>query len=310
MGLSPFVIRRGNRYHWRREIRGVAIQVPLFTEDATHARSIATAATSASVHAFEALHDGRLDRDAARAMIERAARVEAARMTLKGSGMFFFWTREMIEKHHPDRLAAWDEANAGISNPDPAPDNSSESTASATSTASASPTVIVQNHYHAPPVMHGPPPFPVPTQAAPEPAPVPAPEPAPAVAPPRPKPARSTEKEEGPKNLIQDVVERMHVKSRRHAKSNDETKAAFIRITSLFSEITGIEHVEDITQDRVAEFVEAHDIIPLTYRKSAAEKDKPIWDIINEAEETGREIGLSVSTINRNLTQLGKLVVA
>ncbi|MFT4012334.1 MAG: hypothetical protein QM682_02815 [Paracoccus sp. (in: a-proteobacteria)] len=221
MGLSPFVIRRGHHYHWRREIRGIAIQVPLFTEDAAHARPIAAAATSASVQAFEALHDGRLDRNAARAMIENAARVEAARMTLRDSGMFFFWTREMIERCDPDRLAEWDEANAATSNPEPAPDNSSESTASATSTASASPTVIVQNHYHAPPVMHGPPPFPVPTQAAPEPAPVPVPEPAPAVVAPRPKPARSTEKEEGPKNLIQDVVERMHVKSRRHAKSND-----------------------------------------------------------------------------------------
>lgn len=92
MGLTPFLIRRGRRYSWRREISGITIQIPLHTDRPAEARAIAAAATAASVRAFEAIGEGRLDPASARIMIEQAAQFEAARQTMrKGPPMFFFF---------------------------------------------------------------------------------------------------------------------------------------------------------------------------------------------------------------------------
>lgn len=334
MALSPFLIRRGKRYSWRREIRGITLQVPLFTDRPEEARAIAATATAASVQAFEALIAGRLDRSAARAMIESAVRYEAARQTMRKGAphMFFFWTREMVEKHHPEQLEAWDKAQAeleaaqsGVSVPssegalesEPAPAAEVSPAAIAAATSHASPTVIVQNHYHAVPGFE-PQRQPEPLALSPSPAHVrladevpenwewdesddgaaPAPAPKATPRPQTPKPQTGTP--------ILPVIARIIEKDRKYGKINEESAVSFERVVRLFCEITGCEHVEDITQERLAAFVDAHELVPLNYRKSAAEKDRPIWDIINEAEAEGRETGLSVSTINRNLTQMSK----
>lgn len=50
------------------------------------------------------------------------------------------------------------------------------------------------------------------------------------------------------------------------------------------------------------------DRLPPVYRRSVAERDKSIADIITEAEASGAKTGLSAATINRNLIQIGKIL--
>lgn len=198
MSICPFVIRRGKRYSWRREVRGITIQVPLFTDDPKIARTVAAACTATSVQAFEALTDGRVDRETARAMVEQAARIEAARQTLR-TGMWFFpfpyesaaalrarnFTEEAIirwirgrEPAKPEDLKGWDPDDIAeywaIYNGSPVspqaqtadlPEPAAETSAQAVASAMSAPTVIIHNTFPGYPT------------AAPQRAPEPAPEP-------------------------------------------------------------------------------------------------------------------------------------
>lgn len=89
---------------------------------------------------------------------------------------------------------------------------------------------------------------------------------------------------------------------------NEGSARDFERTADLFVELSGIEYVEDVTQAVLSAFVDAHDLIPKNYRKSEAERDRPIWDIINDAQEDEIETGLSAATINKNITNLPKLL--
>lgn len=72
MGHAAHLIRRGERYSWRRTIRGVTVQIPLNTRCPREARA---AAAEASVRAFDMIEEGRADRAAARELIFNAARI-------------------------------------------------------------------------------------------------------------------------------------------------------------------------------------------------------------------------------------------
>lgn len=352
MGLTPFLIRRGRRYSWRREVRGITIQIPLNTDQPAEARAIAAAATAASIHAFEAIGEGRLDPKAARAMIEQAARYEAARQTMRkgATHMFFFWhplkaPREMREEGLSEKtirmtirrgrkpiagdFEGWDEADiaeylsilnrkkvsasvAVVAEAPAKPEGSSAAIAAATS----SPTIIVQNHYHGAPV-HEPPRQQQPPAAARDDA-----DPAgweqdtdeEALPPPPAAKSARTRRPEPPaadgqkKTSIMSLVPRINSEEMKRGKVNAGSARDFERTLQLFMELSGIEFVEDIEQQHLADFVDNHDVIPTHYRKSQAERNKPIWDIIEDAaDDDERELGLSAATTNKNITNLAKL---
>lgn len=79
-------------------------------------------------------------------------------------------------------------------------------------------------------------------------------------------------------------------------------------ISELFYEVTGIDDVRDIRQAHLAEFIATLDRLPPTYRRSIAERDKPISEIVAEASKAGVPVGLSVATVNRNLVHIGKVL--
>lgn len=328
-----FIFRRGKRYSWRREVRGVSIQVSLGTSDRRVADAAGAAATAASVRAFEGLIERRLDRPAARAMIADAARVEVARQTLKGAPVFFFWTREMIERNMPESLDAYDRAISEMGETDaeapPPPEPAAASEASAASTASASassaPTIIIHNNITQAAPAEPRNPEPPAREPVPEPAPdvvvpfsfrgsaAPAPassfalDPAPQPAAPRPAPVivPVPEPEDG-KARIMGLVPTINADELERGAVNDASARDFERTMALFVELSGVEYVEDVTQKHVHAFVRDHALIPKNYRKSQADRDKPIRDIMREAKDAGAEVGLSAATTNKNITNLSK----
>ncbi|MCG6112609.1 MAG: hypothetical protein MEQ74_10565 [Paracoccus sp.] len=114
----------------------------------------------------------------------------------------------------------------------------------------------------------------------------------------------------GPSPLIQDVVARLSRVHKRTGRASDKSIEQCAGIASLFIEITGVDDARTIRQADIAAFVDALDRLPPTYRRSEAERTKPIAAIIAEADAAGVETGLSAATINRNLIQIGKIMKA
>lgn len=110
--------------------------------------------------------------------------------------------------------------------------------------------------------------------------------------------------------LIPDVVKRISATHARTGRANAKTLTQLRVIADLFCEITGVRDIRDVRQTHLAAFVATLDRLPPTYRRSAAERHKPISEIIAEAETSGLPVGLSVATVNRNLVHLGKLLKA
>ncbi|ARJ70095.1 hypothetical protein B0A89_11085 [Paracoccus contaminans] len=119
--------------------------------------------------------------------------------------------------------------------------------------------------------------------------------------------AQTPQTPSGASPLIMDAVQRLSRVHKRTGRASDKSIEQFTGIAALFVEITGVDDVRAVRQHHIAAFVDAMDRLPPTYRRSAAERDKPIAAIIAEAEATGAETGLSAATVNRNLIQLGKV---
>lgn len=96
----------------------------------------------------------------------------------------------------------------------------------------------------------------------------------------------------------------------RTGRANAKTLTQMRVIADLFCEMTGVDDVRDVRQTHLAQFVAMLDRLPATYRRSAAERVKPITAIIAEAEAAGASVGLSVATVNRNLVHFGKVLKA
>lgn len=107
---------------------------------------------------------------------------------------------------------------------------------------------------------------------------------------------------------IADVVGRLSATDARTGRANAKTLTQLRVITELFCEVTGIDDVRDIRQSHLAEFLVTLDQLPPTYRRSIAERDKPISEIVAEASQSGIPVGLSVATVNRNLVHIGKVL--
>ncbi|RWR05100.1 site-specific integrase [Paenirhodobacter populi] len=109
---------------------------------------------------------------------------------------------------------------------------------------------------------------------------------------------------------IRDVVERLSKTHARTGRANAKTLTQMRAVVDLFCEITGVDDVRDVRQQHLALFISTLDSLPPTYRRSEAEREKPITDIIADAEASGVPIGLSVATVNRNLVHIGKVLKA
>lgn len=97
--------------------------------------------------------------------------------------------------------------------------------------------------------------------------------------------------------------------ARKHGEGIErETTAQIARTVRLFAEATGVAQVSAIRQTHLSRFRHVMDHLPPNYRKARSERDMPISEILSAARTEGRPTGLSVSTINRNLTILSQFL--
>lgn len=90
-------------------------------------------------------------------------------------------------------------------------------------------------------------------------------------------------------------------------RANDKTRAQIAKTAALFAEATGIDDVRRVRQGHLADFVDVLRSLPPTYRKSPAERDMTLAEIIEAAAVRGAKVGLAPATINRTLTQLHQI---
>ena len=79
------------------------------------------------------------------------------------------------------------------------------------------------------------------------------------------------------------------------------------RVFALFVEATGVEDVRALRQEHIAKFVDTLQLLPVHYGKSPKDRGKPLRVILENAR--GQPVGLSATTINRNLDYIGQLLI-
>ncbi|WP_347268554.1 site-specific integrase [Paracoccus sp. (in: a-proteobacteria)] len=327
MGIANYVIRRGYHYVWRRLYRGKPIQAPLGTVDPFQARRLAGVATAASLAGWNLLDHGQATLQTVAKGIRAAIQRERAAIEMEAAGMdpapdgarafFFFFLHDAPDDEPPKKPAgktngivrhnhqAPAQAVAALPTPSPTP-------AKVTPVAPAV-AAIAPKPRNAPTAAA----TAVPTQAPAE------PEPAPER--PRLKLKRGYEKKprtkrepvtttrpagDGFSANILDVTERMSRTHARTNRANEKTLTQTKAVAALFCEVTGVTDVRKVKQRHLAIFVDAMDRLPPTYRRSEAERKKTIHQIMAEAEKAGVAVGMSVATINRNLSHLSKIFKA
>ena len=276
MAIANYVIRRGAYYAWRRTWRGRSVQVPLSTTDPARARRIAAAATAAASVGWGLLDVGRATVHDVRREILSAVQRERLALDYEAAGG--------DPEHSRPGGHAFFFFHVLMNGPDEEPERPKkprgESRAAITPDAA---------NEAAPPAPADPPPI----QAQ---------------RPRREPPQRAASS--GPSPLIHDVVTRLSGVHKRTGRASDKSIEQCAGIAALFVEVTGIEDIRAVRQADIAAFVDALDRLPPTYRRSEAERGKPIAAIIAEAEAAGVKTGLSAATINRNLIQIGKVFKA
>lgn len=336
--LSGHLISRSGRFSWRRSIRGTTIQIPLRTTDRKTAAEVGAAATAASYAVFHDIRYRGLDRATGRGIIERAALMVAARLTLREDQMFFFpfpfesarsmrerggpesqirtWIRGRLHKPTDEDLRGWDAEDVSeyraILNDQPytPPQKPAEATGAAP--------VVIHNHYHAPAYAAAPTPALDHEQSAPvsdmsdksSAVRTPPRSSVSAASAPNPGPDHPEETVQAPpgRTPIPDLVETIIASDRRRNRVNEATAKGFRTSIALFCEICRINDAEEITQDRLMEFCETLERLPPNYRRGATGRATPIYAIIEKAEREGTETGLSAKTVNKQLEALQKLI--
>lgn len=318
--MSGHIIKRQGRFAWRRSIRGITIQVPLRTSCPREAAETGAAATAASYAVFDDMLHNRLDRDAGRAIIERAAITAAARRTLRGQGLFFFFgqylpPRSLRQSGHSEaEIRHWIRSRPAPADEDLAdwdPQDIAEYRAildapsePETPAAPAPAPVIIHKHYHAPAAVPAETPAFVASAAL-------ASAPAPVVA--KPEAAAPVERVvealvAPARTPIAALVETVIESDARRNRVNAATSAGFRTSINLFCEVCRISDAEDITQARIVEFCAALDRLPPDYRRGSKGRATPIWDIIEKEKADGVETGLSAKTVNKQLEAVQKLI--
>ncbi|WP_200688065.1 site-specific integrase [Paracoccus caeni] len=107
---------------------------------------------------------------------------------------------------------------------------------------------------------------------------------------------------------ILSIVPRINAEDMKRGKVNDGSARDLERTLQLFVEMTGVGMVEAMTQAHLSEFVDLCAMLPKNYRKSEAERNKPIGDIIEAAQEDPHVTFISAATINKSLTNITKLI--
>lgn len=93
-----------------------------------------------------------------------------------------------------------------------------------------------------------------------------------------------------------------------HQKVSAQSIDQMRKVFHLFAEATGVSDLRSLRQTHLAQFVDVLRILPQSYRKSPKDKDKSLSQILQEAKaKPADQLGLSDTTINRNLNYLGQL---
>lgn len=96
--------------------------------------------------------------------------------------------------------------------------------------------------------------------------------------------------------------------SKRKAEVSDLMIKQMTKVFLLFAEATGITDLRDIRQSHLARFIDILGEIPVHYRKSPKDAGKSLAQILKEAKGLHPdEVGLSPTTIHRNLGYLGQI---
>ncbi|MBK1634741.1 hypothetical protein CKO19_03215 [Rhodovulum adriaticum] len=82
-----------------------------------------------------------------------------------------------------------------------------------------------------------------------------------------------------------------------------------VQVVDVFTEITGLADIRELRQHHLSLYVETLAQLPKAYRKSPADRKKPLSEILAEAAKLPPEKkGMATNTINRNLTFIGMLL--
>lgn len=106
-------------------------------------------------------------------------------------------------------------------------------------------------------------------------------------------------------SAISALIARWSEQKRRQNVSEQQI-TQMTRVFELFVEATGVTDIRDLRQAHVSKFVDVLNALPVSYRKSPKDREKPLRQIL--AEATGKAAGLSATTIGRNLDYLGQIL--
>ena len=124
-----------------------------------------------------------------------------------------------------------------------------------------------------------------------------------ASAPPAPQPVEAAPEVEAPEvdDRLSTLRELMAAETARNGLSQ-RTVDQIRQTLALFEDSTGVARARDIRQAHLATFVDVMDRLPRSYRKSAADRDLPLKEILARTErDPSAKVGLAGATVNRNL---------
>lgn len=101
------------------------------------------------------------------------------------------------------------------------------------------------------------------------------------------------------------LIVRLMAQKRRQGLSG-QMLTQMTRVFELFAEATELRDIRDLRQAHIAKFVDVLSALPPTYRKSPKDREKTLHQILQDA--SGKPVGLSATTIGRNLDYLGQLL--
>lgn len=104
------------------------------------------------------------------------------------------------------------------------------------------------------------------------------------------------------------VAARLTAVQLRTGAANAESCESIRKCAALVEEATGVTDIRDLRQHHVVKLLDLLDRLPVSYRKSSRERDMSLEDIAKKAEAGGKDVGLSVATVNRTLAHFAQVV--
>lgn len=106
---------------------------------------------------------------------------------------------------------------------------------------------------------------------------------------------------------VQAIAGRLTTVQLRTGAANKDTCEAIKKTAALIEEATGVRDIRQMRQHHVVALCDLLDRLPPSYRKSAREREISLEAIAAEAAQEGREVGLSVGTMNRILMSFSQI---